>query len=98
MASKAKRDSFEDTMRRLEETVAKLEEGGLPLEEALDLYEEGMRLVQACQEQMDQAELRVTRLQAAFTQCREQELAEGAREEESTYEPAGDEDEPLAEG
>lgn len=98
MASKPKSDSFEETIRRLEETVGKLEEGGLPLEKAVALYEEGMRLVQACQELLDQAELRVTRLQEAFAAYREEASARGAREEESTYLPAGEEDEPLAEG
>jgi exodeoxyribonuclease VII small subunit len=97
MASKPA-NSFEETIRRLEETVLKLEEGGLPLEEALALYEEGMRLVQTCQELLDQAELRVTRLQEAFAAYREEASARGTREEESTYLPAGEEDEPLAEG
>jgi exodeoxyribonuclease VII small subunit len=98
MASKPKSESFEETVRRLEETVAKLEEGGLPLEEALALYEEGMRLVQTCQELLDQAELRVTRLQEAFAAYREEASPGGMDEEEPTYLPAGEEDEPLAEG
>jgi exodeoxyribonuclease VII small subunit len=98
MASRRKGKSFEETIRSLEETVLKLEEGGLSLEEALKLHEEGMRLVQACQEALDQAELRVTRLQEAFAAYREEASAGGTREEESAYLPAGEEDEPLAEG
>jgi exodeoxyribonuclease VII small subunit len=96
MASEAGQ-SFEERFRRLEETVAKLEEGGLPLEEALALYEEGMRLAQSCQELLDQAELRITRLQEAFAAYRE-EASRGLHEEEPTYGPEDEEDEPLAEG
>jgi exodeoxyribonuclease VII small subunit len=96
MASEADK-SFEEAFRRLEEAVAKLEEGGLPLEEALALYEEGMRLAQGCQELLDQAELRITRLQEAFAAYRE-EASRELHEDEPTYAPGDEEDEPLAEG
>jgi len=96
MASKAS-GSFEEAFRRLEEAVARLEEGGLPLEEALALYEEGMRLAQGCQELLDQAELRITRLQEAFAAYRD-EASKGLREDEPTYAPEDEEDEPVAEG
>jgi len=59
---------FEALYRRLEEVVAKLEEGGLTLEESLALYEEGMKLARRCQELLQQAELRVTRLQESFAE------------------------------
>jgi exodeoxyribonuclease VII small subunit len=87
-------ESFEEAFRRLEEAVAKLEEGGVPLEEALALYEEGMRLAQRCQEMLDQAELRVTRLQEAFAAYRD----EGNRSLREEVLPYPEEDEPLAEG
>ena len=96
MASEADK-SFEEAFRRLEEAVARLEEGGLPLEEALALYEEGMRLAQGCQELLDQAELRITRLQEAFAAYRD-EASKGLREDEPTYAPEDEEDEPVAEG
>jgi exodeoxyribonuclease VII small subunit len=54
--------SFEELYHRLEEVVARLEAGGLGLEEALGLYEEGMRLARRCQEMLNAAELRITRL------------------------------------
>ncbi|GAG12185.1 unnamed protein product [marine sediment metagenome] len=96
MASKAS-GSFEKAFRRLEEAVARLEEGGLPLEEALALYEEGMGLAKSCQELLDKAELRITRLQEAFAAYREEALR-GLHEDEPTYAPGDEEDEPLAEG
>ncbi len=96
MASKAS-GSFEKAFRRLEEAVARLEEGGLPLEEALALYEEGMSLAKSCQELLDKAELRITRLQEEFAAYREEALR-GLHEDEPTYAPGDEEDEPLAEG
>ncbi len=65
----AKRDaaaSFEECYRRLEETVGKLERGGLPLEESIALYEEGMELAKRCQEILDKAEVRITKLRDSF--------------------------------
>ena len=83
-------EGFEELYRRLEEVVSRLEEGGLALEESLSLYEEGMKLARRCQEMLQEAELRVTRLQEAF--------AEGlrpVREEAAEYlaEEAGGEEE-----
>jgi exodeoxyribonuclease VII small subunit len=59
--------TFEELYQRLEETVSKLEAGGLSLDDALALYEEGMNLARRCQEILDGAELKVTRLKEAFT-------------------------------
>jgi exodeoxyribonuclease VII small subunit len=68
MASKAgaANEGFEALYSRLEATVAKLEKGGLTLEESLTLYEEGMQLTHQCQEMLQAAELRITRLQESF--------------------------------
>ena len=54
---------FEDLVARLEEHVRKLEEGNIPLEEAMTTYEEGAALVQQLRKLLDEAELRVQRLQ-----------------------------------
>jgi exodeoxyribonuclease VII small subunit len=68
MASKRpeRDDGFEALYGRLEEAVSKLEKGGLTLEESLALYEEGMTLARRCQQLLQQAELRITRLQESF--------------------------------
>ena len=66
MASKSAKqpdEGFESLYGRLEETVARLENGDLTLEESLALYEDGMKLAKRCQELLQQAELKVTRLQ-----------------------------------
>jgi len=59
-------EGFEALYRRLEENVSKLEQGGLTIEESLVLYEEGMDLARRCQELLQNAELRINRLQESF--------------------------------
>ena len=54
--------SFETAFDQLTEVVQQLEEGGLTLEEMNSLYERGQALAGHCQEQLDQAKLRVTQL------------------------------------
>jgi exodeoxyribonuclease VII small subunit len=57
-------DTFEAAYGELQQVVARLEDGGLGLDEAVQLFERGSRLVKRCQEIVDGAELRVTRLAA----------------------------------
>ncbi len=66
MTAKRETASFEELYRRLEDTVEKLERGGLPLEQSIALYEEGMQLAKRCQEILDKAELRITKLRDSF--------------------------------
>jgi len=54
--------TFEAARAELEEVVRQLEEGDLSLTEAISLYERGQLLARYCQAQLDQAELRITRL------------------------------------
>ena len=67
MPAKRESLSFEELYRRLEESVEQLERGGLPLEQSIALYEEGMELAKRCQEILDKAELRITKLRDQFT-------------------------------
>jgi exodeoxyribonuclease VII small subunit len=82
-------EGFEALYRQLEETVAKLEQGNLSLEESLSLYEAGTALAKRCQELLQDAELRVTRLQTQFN-----ETSALLREEPAEYdaEPEFDEE------
>jgi len=66
LAREAKRESFERLYARLEERVAKLEQGGLSLEQSIALYEEGMALARECQERLDAAEQKITKLKESF--------------------------------
>lgn len=52
-------ESFEERIARLEEIVEQLERGQAPLEDSLALFEEGVGLANACQQQLEQARQRV---------------------------------------
>jgi exodeoxyribonuclease VII small subunit len=54
--------TFEQSFAALQETVERLETGELALEDTILLYERGQALARHCQELLDRAELRVTRL------------------------------------
>lgn len=64
--TKAPQVAFEQLYARLEEYVAKIEQGGLTLEEAIACYEQGMTLARECQERLDDAELKITKLKETF--------------------------------
>ncbi len=54
---------FEGALSRLEELVGELERGELKLEDSLRTFEEGVRLVRRCSEQLKSAELRIRQLE-----------------------------------
>ena len=56
MAQKMK---FETSMARLEEIVSELEKNERPLDESIQLFEEGLKLVRACNEKLNEFEAQV---------------------------------------
>jgi len=50
---------FEDQLKNLESIVDKLEHGDLPLDESIRLFEEGVKISDACKSELDAAENRV---------------------------------------
>jgi exodeoxyribonuclease VII small subunit len=48
--------TFEESLKQLEAIVSKLERGDLPLEESVRLFEEGVKLSNACKENLEAAE------------------------------------------
>ena len=50
---------FEKHLTQLETVVERLEKGDLTLDESVRLFEEGMKLSQACKEELEQAEGRI---------------------------------------
>jgi len=54
---------FETAIKKLETIVETMEEGDLPLETLLQRYEEGTQLVQACQGKLEEAELKIKKLE-----------------------------------
>ncbi len=59
-----KKQSFEDSMERLEAIVAQLEKGECGLDQSLKLFEEGAKLAGQCEQLLDQAEQKVNLLLA----------------------------------
>ena len=54
--------TFEEQVGQLEQLVARLERGELPLAESLAAFQRGMQLVQACEKQLELAEMDVQRV------------------------------------
>lgn len=57
-----KKLTFEGSIIRLDEIVKALERGDRPLEEALELFEEGTKLIRSCGKLLDEAEQKVVKL------------------------------------
>ncbi|MBE6549774.1 MAG: exodeoxyribonuclease VII small subunit [Ruminococcaceae bacterium] len=51
--------NFEVSIKRLDEISASLERENVSLEDALTLYEEGVKLVRICNEQLESAERKI---------------------------------------
>lgn len=96
MAKEAKSEPFEQIYAHLEESVHKLEAGGLSLDESIALYEEGMALAKRCQDRLDEAELKITRLKESFAPIPRASDADVSGEPADDYEyedePPGDDD------
>jgi exodeoxyribonuclease VII small subunit len=54
---------FEDALKKLESVVEAMESGDLPLEALLQRFEEGTRLLKQCQARLDQAEIKIQKLE-----------------------------------
>lgn len=67
MADK-ERLNFEKALARLEAIVEKLDEESLSLEESLELYEEGIKLSKECSETLEEAQLRIQKVNEEHTE------------------------------
>lgn len=56
--------SLEEAIEKLENIVSEMENDKLPLEKSLKLYEEGVRLVALCSEELEVAKRRIEILQS----------------------------------
>ena len=59
----AKELPFEEALKKLESVVEAMESGDLPLESLLARFEEGTRLVKTCQAKLEEAELKISKLE-----------------------------------
>ena len=55
--------AFEEAVKKLEKIVEEMESGELPLESMLSRFEEGTRLVKVCQSKLEEAELKIQKLE-----------------------------------
>ena len=55
-----KKESFKQSMNRLDEIIARLNQNEVELEEAITLFEEGLKLVKQCDARLKQFEKRVS--------------------------------------
>ncbi len=55
----AKELTLEQTFEKLEETIAKLEAEDISLEASFKAYQEGMKLIQSCNDKIDKIEKEV---------------------------------------
>ncbi|MFP4001667.1 MAG: exodeoxyribonuclease VII small subunit [Thermoplasmata archaeon] len=53
---------FEQALERLERINKKLERKKVPLERAIDLYQQGMELIEYCDERLDEAEGKIEKM------------------------------------
>ena len=82
--------SLEDAFQRLTEMAEQLEAGGLSLAEATARFEEGMDLVQRCNELLNNAELKITELKEAHRPDGAQLGLDGDRDEDPEDDPDED--------
>lgn len=74
---------FEDCLQQLEKIVEQLERGDLSLEQSLKLFEDGVRLSNACRQELEAAEGKVEILMKQGGKLQAQPF-EGLSEEKST--------------
>ncbi len=53
---------FKDALGRLEDINEKLERDKIPLEEAIDLYQEGVSLIEHCEQKLEEAEGKIKKI------------------------------------
>jgi exodeoxyribonuclease VII small subunit len=77
--------NFEEKLTSLEAVVERLERGDLSLDESVKLFEEGVKLSNACKQELEQAEGRIQLLvesPGAQMQVTEMSLGDDVEEEE----------------
>ncbi|HWC30153.1 MAG TPA: exodeoxyribonuclease VII small subunit [Dehalococcoidia bacterium] len=86
MPAPKSKPTFEELYRQLEEKVGLLEQGGLSLDDSLAAYEDAVGLAQRCQQLLDRAELRITKLRETIA------TGETFEADEEDYLPPEDEE------
>ena len=56
---------FEDSLRKLEELVARMESGDMNLDDMIKAFEEGRKLVETCQKDLESIRQRIEKVTGA---------------------------------
>ncbi|MFL2982995.1 MAG: exodeoxyribonuclease VII small subunit [Candidatus Neomarinimicrobiota bacterium] len=62
MVKKIEKNNFEESIERIENLVTKMESDKASLEKSMVWFEEGMKLIKVCQNQLKNTEQRVQKL------------------------------------
>lgn len=54
--------TFEQNLGKLQKYVGDLEEGELPLKETIDKFEDGLKLVKYCSDELNEAEQKIEKI------------------------------------
>ncbi len=68
-ATKAKAFQFGESFDELNKIVEQLETGSVDLDKALAMYEDGLKIVQACKKHLQQVENRVRIIRETYTEA-----------------------------
>ena len=63
--SEQERIPFEEALKKLETIVTKLQDGSVSIEESVKLHEEGISLSKYCSSILEEAELRIEKVNSA---------------------------------
>lgn len=95
MAKKSQATTFEDLLTQLQETVMRLENDELTLEEAIAAYERSVEIANQCSKMLDDAELRITTIDAQSSTLREDSAVYSVGSRRATALLLGDEEDDL---
>ena len=56
------KNTFEESLKKLEKIIEKLEDGNVNLDDSIKSFEEGVALVKECQKQLSEAEIKIQTL------------------------------------
>lgn len=77
MEKNKKKQTFENSIKKLEDIVEQLESGKIDLEESVSLYEEGMKLKIFCEERLKEVELKIKTIKLQNGKISKEEFKEG---------------------
>jgi exodeoxyribonuclease VII small subunit len=88
--------TFEERLIELQEMVRRLDEDQLTLEDAVAAYEQAMEIANTCNQMLDAAELRITRIDEASSVAREEAVPYRLDSARSTMLFLGDDEDDLS--